>query len=789
MQLSSLYISYYLHLRLMNRERERERESEREREREEISSFFGQTGKDEKVCPVTSLPQTYRRRRHAEMSSKETFMRRSLFLSCLITMSSFVLARDRETPRGKIYEGDKIALPVSGSRTLSGLSIYVAANFFNNDHTVAHFGDQMLKLAHHVGSDNLFVSVYESGSNDDTAELLSEVDERLRAANVSTSIVSNGKNVRDGRQRIDYLASMRNELLKPLRRIERSQKFDYVLFVNDVFLRAEDVFKLVAIGGDMACGIDYELKSEKQEGHHWNQQSPAANNLVFYDTWVARSERGFPLQNRYPHIMTAEDELKAFSFVSSQLLSHPQYLELLDAMGTSPLPWPQAEVQPVQCCWNGVTLVRAAPFYAGLTFRSNLPSRCIASEISHLCNDIAEMGYDKIAMHHCVRVAYTRRVMRLLRRGIDRKLYSATDLPLRFESAPVTNKSVCCGYSPDQDLSLRGPFDACRLEPTDGITASICLADPERQIPLKITQIGDSSAYRDLTPLTWTWRHLHPDHEYRFYSWSQLVDTKYHSDIGNISWAEFDGPFRLSENISLKSVLDALMTRGMFSLMRDLGKYALLYEHGGLYADLDTVASKSLSCFIAPSDKSILALDEMGNGFSPSPHEFGTRASAGIAGGHLMAFTRFHPLLKKLVALATKDALRALLLSDSAHTDGAHSVNNVLRRLAEAGKSQETTSDNMEKTRWLSLQNSARPLTVGRPASLKNRHSGAYAHHFVLAPGLDLDTFLLKEEMDSALRDVVWKWSGIAAGLKRERDFKWYETFLTPFVDKFYSKM
>ena len=47
----------------------------------------------------------------------------------------------------------------------------------------------------------------------------------------------------------------------------------------------------------------------------------------------------------------------------------------------------------LQCCWNGVVVVKAEPFYAGLVFRSNLPGECGASECSHFCRDMAGLNY------------------------------------------------------------------------------------------------------------------------------------------------------------------------------------------------------------------------------------------------------------------------------------------------------------------------------------------------------------------------------------------------------------
>jgi len=96
-------------------------------------------------------------------------------------------------------------------------SLYIAANFRDNAATVPTFTAELLKLAADVGPSNLFATVYESGSVDSTPRLLDDARRSLEAAGVATNITANGPLTRRGRQRIDFLADTRNELLKPLR--------------------------------------------------------------------------------------------------------------------------------------------------------------------------------------------------------------------------------------------------------------------------------------------------------------------------------------------------------------------------------------------------------------------------------------------------------------------------------------------------------------------------------------------------------------------------------------------
>ncbi len=54
---------------------------------------------------------------------------------------------------------------------------------------------------------------------------------------------------------------------------------------------------------------------------------------------------------------------------------------------------------PVQCCWNGMARIDAAPFLAGLRFRTHLEGECMASECSLVCDDLWRMGPEALGGH------------------------------------------------------------------------------------------------------------------------------------------------------------------------------------------------------------------------------------------------------------------------------------------------------------------------------------------------------------------------------------------------------
>jgi len=135
--------------------------------------------------------------------------------------------------------------------------IFIASLHWNNAPLLrSHWNSAVLDLARAVGPENLFVSIVENGSWDDSAQALRELDAELRRLGVPTHVVVGGSTHRDivtaggaanatgwvetpdrGRQprRIPYLAGLRNKSLEPLREAaRRGVLFDKVLFLGDV---------------------------------------------------------------------------------------------------------------------------------------------------------------------------------------------------------------------------------------------------------------------------------------------------------------------------------------------------------------------------------------------------------------------------------------------------------------------------------------------------------------------------------------------------------------------------
>lgn len=137
--------------------------------------------------------------------------------------------------------------------------IYVAAIHWNSESILrSHWTNAVLRLVDTFGRENVFVSIYESGSWDKSKDALNFLDSQLSRLNVSRSIILDEKTHADeiaagpapegwlqvsrGRpelRRIPYLAKLRNTVLEPLKELSKNGiLYDKVVFLNDVVFNA-----------------------------------------------------------------------------------------------------------------------------------------------------------------------------------------------------------------------------------------------------------------------------------------------------------------------------------------------------------------------------------------------------------------------------------------------------------------------------------------------------------------------------------------------------------------------
>ena len=126
----------------------------------------------------------------------------------------------------------------------------------------------MLKVSSILGFQNVFVSVYENGSTDQTKALLRIFDALCRSVGLRVVIRTSLRTRGAFHHRIEYLAEVRNAALAPLQEMRDSANtvFDSIIFMNDVLPCVDDLLELIwqsrRQNAGITCGSDYIFHDE-----------------------------------------------------------------------------------------------------------------------------------------------------------------------------------------------------------------------------------------------------------------------------------------------------------------------------------------------------------------------------------------------------------------------------------------------------------------------------------------------------------------------------------------------
>jgi len=181
-----------------------------------------------------------------------------------------------------------------------------------------------------LGYHNVFVSIYENGSTDQTKALLRIFDALTRSVGMRVMIRTSTRTRGAFNHRIEYLAEVRNSAFVPLHELRDSEGeyFDSIVFMNDILPCVDDLLELIwqsrNNNAGITCAADYM--------YHEEIQSP-----VFYDNWVARDINGTALENA------------PFERIFHHASSSARFQKHLPVQ--------------VQSCWNGIAVLDPAPFY------------------------------------------------------------------------------------------------------------------------------------------------------------------------------------------------------------------------------------------------------------------------------------------------------------------------------------------------------------------------------------------------------------------------------------------
>ena len=175
-------------------------------------------------------------------------------------------------------------------------SVYVAASIFDKGGSLVNgaWGNALLNLVDLLGSQNVFLSIYENDAGEQAEEALMGFRGRVPCANkivyerhlspdsIARVVLPDGSK---RTKRIAYLAAVRNRALQPLD-TPLKINYDKLLFLNDVvFDPIEAVQLLFSTNGDQhakssylaACAVDF------------------INPFKFYDTFATRDAEGYSM--------------------------------------------------------------------------------------------------------------------------------------------------------------------------------------------------------------------------------------------------------------------------------------------------------------------------------------------------------------------------------------------------------------------------------------------------------------------------------------------------------------
>ncbi|KLO09995.1 capsular associated protein [Schizopora paradoxa] len=317
---------------------------------------------------------------------------------------------------------------------------FFAINLYNSFDIIPDLLATLFRVGAILGYQNVFVSIYENGSSDQTPALLKVFDALMHSVGMRVVIRSSNRKRGVHAHRIEYLAEVRNSAMTPLIELRDSENeyFDSIVFMNDILPCVDDVLELIwqsrKQNAGVTCAADYMYHDEIRQP-------------VFYDNWVARDINGTALENT-----PFED-----------VFHHPQSAYRYNH---------HLPVQ-VQSCWNGIAVLDPAPWYAAPYVRFRMArteiqrpagaggptvavSECSASECSLLCNDYWSAGYGRIVMVPRVKLAYDNKVFEIIHP--DRRNLTSIRGYTRLGGLPDDPRTD------PQDRSWFGPHDRLFVE-------------------------------------------------------------------------------------------------------------------------------------------------------------------------------------------------------------------------------------------------------------------------------------------------------------------------------------
>ena len=126
----------------------------------------------------------------------------------------------------------------------------------------------LFRVAAILGYENVFVSIYENGSTDQTKALLRTFDSLTKTVGMQVIIRTSMRTRGQFNHRIEYLAEVRNAALLPLHELRDAEGmiFDSIVFMNDILPCVDDILELIwqsrRQNAAITCATDYMFHEE-----------------------------------------------------------------------------------------------------------------------------------------------------------------------------------------------------------------------------------------------------------------------------------------------------------------------------------------------------------------------------------------------------------------------------------------------------------------------------------------------------------------------------------------------
>lgn len=140
---------------------------------------------------------------------------------------------------------------------------FFAINLYNSFDVIPDIFATLFRVAAILGYSNVYVSIYENGSTDQTKALLRIFDALAQVAGLRVEIRTSMRTRGAFNHRIEYLAEVRNAALVPLHELRENKQivFDSIVFMNDILPCVDDLLELIwqsrRQNAGITCASDY----------------------------------------------------------------------------------------------------------------------------------------------------------------------------------------------------------------------------------------------------------------------------------------------------------------------------------------------------------------------------------------------------------------------------------------------------------------------------------------------------------------------------------------------------